>query len=147
MQWSYSFNGSDTEAAAPVGLWMTEAATAGDWIAVHYGDTTNPQSGLEGDSYRIADADEEVYDVVGVLVANCSAASFAPVQMRGRINANVDSAAAVVVGDKLSIGAAAGRAIEYTGTNPALRVIGVCVSTPSGNLADVIVFPHPRYLS
>lgn len=140
------FDGSDTESYVPATLWLTEAVTEGDWIAVHYGDTTNPGGAL-GDSFRLADDGEVTYDVVGVAVQTTTGAGLYPVYIRGRVTANVDSAAAVAEGDPLSIGATAGRAIEYTGTNPALRVIGTCVSTPSANLATVEINPHPRFTS
>ena len=141
-----NFNGYDTGSAVDVSLWMTEAAIVGDWVAVHVNDTTSPGAG-QGESYRIADADEAsaTYDTVGFLVEACAAASFGRVRVKGRGPANVDSAAAVIIGDLLSIGATAGRAIESTGTNPALRVLGTVESTPASNLAIVHLAVHPRF--
>lgn len=145
------FDGQDTESAVDCTLWITETATAGDWIAVHPGDTTNP-GGSEGDSFRIADADEAPakYNTVGVLVESVTVTApltgvLGKVRVRGRITANVDSGASVAIGDYLAIGTTAGRAVEYTGTDPSLRVIATCESTPSNNQALVSLNVHPRF--
>lgn len=145
------FDGQDTESAVDVSLWITETATAGDWIATHPTDVTNP-GGIEGDSFRIADVDEAPakYDTVGVLVETVTVTAPAvgvmgKVRVRGRITANVDSGAAVAKGDFLAIGATAGRAVEYSGTDPSLRVIGTCQSTPADNTALVSINVHPRF--
>jgi len=128
-------------------LYCTAAVTAGDWIAEYASDTTNP-AGKTGESYRTADADnaDAVWGTVGVAAETTTAAGYATVYVRGRVTgANVDSGAAVAIGDDLSIGSTAGRAIEYTGTNPNLRVIARCLSTPSSNTADVEIYPHPKF--
>ncbi len=130
-------------------LWVTTTSgSAGDWIAEYTSDTSNP-GGVTGESYRTADADnaDAVYGTCAVAAVAWSAAGYVPCYIRGFCTANVDSGAAVAIGDDLSIGATAGRAIEYTGTNPDLRVIGRCLSTPSSNLATVEIFPHPRFTS
>lgn len=145
------FDGNNTDEYQLVTLWVTEAATAGDWIASDASDTSNPggYAGGPSGSFRIADADEaqSVYDTVGPIAFTTTAAGYAQVYVRGRATANVDSGAAVAVGDFLSIGSTAGRAIEYTGTNPALRQIGTCLTTPSSNLATVEINPHPMFIA
>lgn len=138
------FDGQDTESAVDASLYLTEAVTAGDWIAVYAGDTTNP-AGTDGDSYRRADSDnaDALYDTVGVAVATTSGAGMALVRVRGRISANVTTGAS---GD-LAIGSTAGRAVNYSGTNPLLRVIGRAYGTAANNTAVVSINPHPRFLS
>jgi hypothetical protein len=116
------WDGSDTEAAQQAQLWLTETVAAGDWIAVHEGDTTNP-GGLEGDSFRLADSDEETYDVVGVAVNASTGAGLYPVYIRGKVSANV--ATGTASGVLLQIDATTpGQAELYAGTDPALRVLG-----------------------
>lgn len=142
-----NFNGNYTQSSSIQQLWLTEAVTAGDAISIHWADTTNPGA-VQGESYRIGDSDEETYDFVGIALATTSAAGYAAVQVRGVVTtANVDSGASVAIGDKLSLGSTAGRLIEYTGTNPALRVVGVCLTTPSGNTASILLYGHPKFTS
>jgi hypothetical protein len=146
--WAGSGTNYNSVAARTALLYVTNTSgSAGDFISIHPTDTANP-SGLVGESYRIADADNvpDAYNVVGVATAAWSAAGMIQVQVSGYAPvANVDSGASVAIGDNLSIGTTAGRAIEYTGTNPEVRVIGSCQSMPSGNLAAVLLNPHPRF--
>jgi hypothetical protein len=142
------FEGQNTLGLQVVNLYITDTSgSVGDWVAIYAGDTTNPGA-IDGESYRIADADnaDAKYDTVGVLMQTVTAAGFYPVAVKGRVQANVTSGASVASGDRLTIGSTAGRAIEITGTDPDLRIIGACRSTPSGNLAYVDIYPHPRFL-
>jgi hypothetical protein len=142
-----NFTGQYTASYTIGQLWLTEAVTLGDGISIHWGDTTNPGT-VQGESYRKCLASEDTYDFVGVAAQTTTAAGYTSVYLRGVVPvANVDSTAAVAIGDKLSIGATDGRLIEYIGTDPELRVVGVCLTTPSGNLASVLLYGHPKFIS
>lgn len=132
-----------TEASQIVSLWCTAAVTSGDWVAVHAADTTNP-AGQAGDSFRTADVDnaDAVYDTVGVAVATTTAAGYCPVQVRGYIaSANVVTAASGAI----AISATAGRAEDYAGTNPELRVLGTTRAAAAADVAGVYLNVHPRF--
>jgi len=149
-----------SEAAQVVTLWVTSVAVdlkVGDWIAEFATDTTNP-AGATGDSYRnaISTNADALMGTVGVLVgsgpvgtvvrAANGAAGVLPVQIRGRAPiANVDSAAAVAIGDDLVIGTVTGRAIEWTDGPYNVRILGRCASTPSSNGASVYLYEHPKF--
>lgn len=142
----FALNGStnsNLEAGQFVSLWCTEAITAGDWVAVYASDTTNPQ-GRAGDSFRKADNSnaDALYDTVGVAVQTTTAAGQCSIQVRGYCAvANVASAA----DGQLAISTTAGRAEDYAGTNPELRVIGSTQAAASGNVASVYLNVHPRF--
>lgn len=139
------FNGQQTDAAVDMSFWCTDAVIVGDWVAFYDSDTTNP-GGYTGFSCRLGDdsnADAK-FGTFGFAVEASSAASYGKFRVRGRGSANVDSGASVAIGDDLTIGTTAGRAIEFTGTDPQLRLIARCESTPSSNLATVELYVHPR---
>ena len=140
------YNGSFTDSSVSEQLYCTEAVTAGQWIAIHWNDLTNPGA-IQGESYRIADSDEETYDVVGVALQTTTAAGFVQVQVRGVCpTANIADAASTI-GQKLAISSTAGRAEAYSGTNPALRVIGAVVTAPSSNVGSCRIYPHEKFIS
>lgn len=137
-----------SEASQIIRLWCTAAVTTGDWISEFTSDTTNP-AGLAGESFRTAVSSnaDALMGTCGVAAETTTGAGFAMVQIRGRVSgANVTSSAAVAIGDDLVIGSSAGRAVEYAdATTYNLRLIGRCLSTPSGNTADVELYVHPRF--
>lgn len=144
---SDNYNGNQTESSVSAQLWCTEAVTAGNWIAIHWNDVTNPGA-TQGESYRIADGDEDDYDVVGVALQTTTAAGFAQVQVKGIVTTADVADAADTLGTKLMISATAGRAEAYSGTDPLVRVLGATTTTASAsNVASVLLYPHPRFIS
>lgn len=141
----FALNGTNvaSDAAQITTYWCTEAVTLGDWISFYDSDTTNP-AGMKGYSVRKADGNnaDAVYGTFGVATQTLTAAGPLAVQVKGYCAvANVTTSA----DGQLSIGtASAGRAINYAGTNPELRVIGVTQAAASGDLAAVFIFEHPR---
>jgi len=131
-----------SDAAQVTTYWCTEAVTLGDWISFYDSDTTNP-AGMKGYSVRkaINSNADALYGTFGVATQTTTAAGPLGVQVKGYCAvANVTTAA----DGQLSIGGTGGRAIDYAGTNPELRVIGVTQAAASGNLAAVFIFEHPR---
>ena len=142
-----NFAGLQTESAVSAQLWCTEAVTAGDWIAIHWNDTTSPGA-TQGESYRIGDGDEDDFDVVGVALATTTAAGFVPVQVKGIVTVANVADATDTLGTKLMISATAGRAEAYSGTDPLVRILGATTTTASSaNVASCLLYPHPRFIS
>ncbi len=142
-----NWSGLQTESANVAQLWCTESVTAGDWIATHWNDTSNP-GGTQGESYRIGDADEEDFDVVGVALATTAAAGMVPVQIKGIVAVANVADATDTLGTKLMISTTAGRAEAYSGTDPLVRVLGATTTTASSaNVASVFLYTHPRFIS
>lgn len=127
-------------------LWCTGAVTAGNTIALFASDTTN-QASLRGFSFRQSDsanADAGI-GACGIAMETTTGAGFAQVQIAGLYSgANVDSAAVVAIGDALQAGAVAGRLVEKT-NDATLRAVGICMSTPAANAADVLILKHPMF--
>ena len=143
------FDGNVTDQYRPATLWLTEAVTAGDWIASDASDTSNPGAyvgGISG-SFRLADSDEAeaLYGTVGVAVATTTAAGYAQVYVRGRVTANVTDG--VSVGADVIIGATPGRAVVYADGNTNVRILGKVLVAPSSNLAMVEINPHPWFIA
>ncbi|MBM4393383.1 MAG: hypothetical protein FJ090_19855 [Deltaproteobacteria bacterium] len=127
-------------------LWCTEAVTAADAISWYPSDTTN-QASLAGFSFRraISSNADAVQGICGIAMETTTAAGFVNVQIAGKYaSANVDSGAAVVIGDALQVGGTAGRLVEKT-NDATLRAAAICLSTPSGNTADVVLLKHPMF--
>jgi hypothetical protein len=147
------------EGAVFAQLWCdaTVGIAVGDWVAVYYGSTSNPGA-IDGETYRIADADNvgAAVDTVGVAMQALtvgSAANFIQVQIGGYCPvANVDSAGGppptIVDGTPLCISATGGRAttnVLDASTTANRRTIGTCRSVPAANLAAVSINRHPRF--
>lgn len=133
---------SVSDAAQVTTFWCTEAVTLGDFIAFYDSDTTNP-AGVAGQSVRkaVSSNADAVYGTFGVATQTTTGAGMLPVQVRGYCAvANVATGAS----GELAISSTAGRAEDYAGTNPELRVLGFTQAAASGNLAAVYLYEHPR---
>jgi hypothetical protein len=127
-------------------LWCTGAVTAGDAISWFPSDTTN-QASLAGFSFRSADSAnaDAAHGTCGIALETTTAAGFAKVQIAGKYTAaNVTSGASVAIGDALQVGSTAGRLVEKT-SDATLRAVAICLSTPSGNTADIVLLKHPMF--
>ena len=130
-------DGTNSSPNKHVWLYPTAAISAGDWVAIAHGTTTN------GLLRHIAVTSAATDMAFGVAEEAASAAStITPIKVcvagvPDIETANVTSGASVAVGDPLIAGSS-GRAVEATAKDGE-QVIGWCLTTPSSNTAQVCV--------
>jgi hypothetical protein len=142
-----NFNGNGDYGDMFATVWITEAASAADWIALKTNDATNP-AGLEGFSFRkaINSNADATYNTIGVLTVTITAAGYAQVQIGGKY-ASANVATAVTIGQDLVISSTSARATAVGVETTSTRIIGRALAGASSNLCDVEIVPHPMFLN
>ena len=136
----HKIDGVDGDANFPkkfVTLFVDDAVTAGQWVMIDTGDTTN---GLGASiTPALAGGTSGTALTFGVATETVAAGGVCKVQTAGKfVDASCNSVSA---GDALVVNnASAGRAVTYaSGTHTAAPPCGVALESDSANLADVMI--------
>ena len=133
----HKIDGVDGDANFPkkfVTLYCTEAISAGEWVSIDTGDTTN---GLGGSVEKALATAHGCVGVVGVATETTTAAGNVKIQTAGKFE-NAFVTTSITANKALVVDTTAGRADEAAATD-VVSPCAITLETAASNLADVMI--------
>tara|TARA_R100000152_G_C6657501_1_gene97312 strand:+ start:83 stop:511 length:429 start_codon:yes stop_codon:yes gene_type:complete len=133
----HKVEGVDGDANFPkkfVRLHCTEAISAGEWVSIDTGDTTN---GLGGSVEKALATTNGCVGVVGVATETTTAAGVVKIQTAGKFE-NAFVTTSITANKALVVDTTAGRADEAAATD-LVSPCAITLETAASNLADVMI--------